>query len=329
MDEAGERQSAQRAAEPARIRVGFIVGPTAIGKSALALELAAALGAEVVNADSRQLYRGMDIGTAKPSAEERRRVPHHLIDVRDPDQPLDVAQFRELARRAIAEVWARGRPVLVTGGSGFYLRVLRKGIFRGPVASPELRRELSQIAAAQGVDHLYQQLRRVDPEAAARLEARDLYRIVRALEVYRLTGVPISVHQQRQAHSTPEYDTLSVGLRLERERLYAAIERRLDEMIEAGLVGEVRSLIAAGYRPEAPPLSTIGYKHIAAHLRGAMSLSEAIASAKRDTRRLAKRQLTWFRRDRDVLWVDAEHGREQALALFGEFFARAAASASG
>lgn len=327
MDEARAQRSAER--EPARIRVGFIVGPTGIGKSALALEVAERLGAEVVNADSRQLYRGMDIGTAKPSADDRRRLPHHLIDVCEPDQPLDVARFGELARRAIAEIWARGRPVLVTGGSGLYLRVLRRGIFRGPAASPELRRELSRVAAARGVDHLYQELCRVDPEAAARIEPRDLYRIVRALEVYRLTGLPISLLQRQQARCAGEYETLTVGLRLERERLYAAIERRCDQMVEAGLVAEVRALAAAGYKPEAPPLSTIGYKQVAAYLRGEMSLDEAMAAAKRETRRLAKRQLTWLRHDPEVQWVDGEYGREQALALFREFFARPAAGQGG
>ncbi|MGD0075241.1 MAG: tRNA (adenosine(37)-N6)-dimethylallyltransferase MiaA [Candidatus Binataceae bacterium] len=312
-----------------RIRVGFIVGPTGIGKSALTLDIAERLGAEIVNADSRLLYRGMDIGTAKPGAAERRRVPHHLIDVCAPDHPLDVARFRDLARDAIAEIARRGRPVMVAGGSGFYLKVLKRGIFDGPPASPEIRRELAALADQHGVEYLYRQLSEVDADSAGRLEPHDLYRIVRALEVFRLTGMTISAHQRRHAFAEPVYDSLTVGLHLPRERLYEAIDRRFDEMIAAGLVEETRTLLAAGYRPEAPPLSTIGYKHVAAAMRGEFTMDEAIALAKRDTRRLAKRQLTWFRRDTEIVWVDAERGARQALELFeGFFFSRPATEAA-
>lgn len=302
------------------IRVGFIVGPTGIGKSALALAIAQRLGAEIVNGDSRQLYRGMDIGTAKPSAEERRRVPHHLIDVCGPGQPLDVVRFRELADAAIRDIARRGRPILVTGGSGFYLKVMKRGIFSGPPASHQIRRELNESAAVNGVEFLYRELARVDAQTASRLEPHDLYRIIRALEVYRLTGIPISAHQRSHGFAEPAYDSLTIGLDLPRERLYRAINRRFEEMIAAGLVEEVRALIAAGYRPEAPLLSTIGYRHVAAYLHGELTLEQAIALAQRDTRRLAKRQLTWFRRDPEIVWVDAETGAEQALSLFERFF---------
>ncbi len=302
------------------LKVGLIVGPTGIGKTALALEVAQRLGAEIVNADSRQLYRGMDIGTAKPSAAELARVRHHLIDVRSPGEPLDVAQFRSLARAAIAEAAARGRRVLVTGGSGLYLRVLRHGIFAGPGAAPHIRRELMESAHRHGVEYLYDELRRIDPVAAQRLEPRDLYRIVRAIEVFRLTGVAISQHQAQHGFSRREYHSLTVGLRMDRERLYAAIDRRFDAMVAAGLVEEVRALLEGGYTPDAPPLSTIGYRHIAGYLRGETTLEEAIALAKRDTRRLAKRQMTWFRRDPEIVWIDAESGAEQAYILLAEFF---------
>ena len=277
-------------AAAAPIKVGFIVGPTGIGKTALALDVAERLGAEIINADSRQVYRGMDIGTAKPGPAELARVRHHLVDVRSPGQPLDVAQFRALARAAIAEVAARGRPVLVTGGSGLYLRVLRYGIFDGPGAAPELRRELLDAAHKHGAEYLYNELRRIDPPAAARLEPRDLYRIVRAIEVFRLTGVALSRHQAAHGFIHPEYESLTIGLRMDRERLYRTIEERFDAMIAAGLAGEVQALLDAGYAPHVPPLSTIGYKHIAAHLKGEITLAAAIDLAKRDTRRLAKRQ---------------------------------------
>ena len=310
----------------ARIRVGFIVGPTGIGKSATTLAVAEALGAEIVNADSRLLYRGMDIGTAKPTAAERSRVPHHLIDVCAPDRPLDVARFREMAHRAIAEIAGRGRPIIVTGGSGFYLKVLKCGIFDGPPAAPEIRRELSALAAEHGVEYLYRELAQVDAESAGRVEPRDLYRIVRALEVFRLTGIPISAHRRRHAFAEQAFDSITIGLELPRERLYQAIDRRFDQMIAAGLVEETRALLAAGYRPEAPPLSTIGYKHVAAAIRGELTMEQAVELAKRDTRRLAKRQLTWFRRDPEIRWVDAEHGEKQVTELLENFFFAPSAS---
>ena len=244
---------AKRAA--AAIRVGFIVGPTGVGKSAAAMALAERLDAEIVNADSRQVYRGMDIGTAKPSAEDRRRVPHHLLDLRAIDQPLDVAQFLKLARAAIAEIASRGRNVMVVGGSGFYLRVLRGGIFAGPAAAPEVRRELEALAAEHGVEYLHARLAEVDAPSAERIGHRDLYRIVRALEVFRLTGQPISAHQQSHRFAAREYETLTVGLAMERERLYESINRRFDEMIARGLVNEVRTLLEAGCDPGEPPLA--------------------------------------------------------------------------
>ena len=310
-----------------KVRVGFIVGPTGTGKSALALEVAERLGAEIVNADSRLFYRGMDIGTAKPSIAERRRVPHHLIDLLAPDEPTDVAGFRARARGAIADIVARGRPVIVAGGSGLYLRVLRRGIFDGPPASPELRAELAALAAEHGAPHLHAQLRAADPEAAARISVNDRYRMVRALEVFRLTGTPITAHQRRHGFDSAEYDTLTVGLDLPRDRLYAALDRRFDAMVAAGLVQEVRALLAAGYGIDTPALRAIGYRQIAAYLRGAMTLETAIALAKRDTRRLAKRQLTWFRGDPEIAWVDAQAGGEQALTLLSGFLVpRAGAS---
>ena len=309
-------------ARPARTAVGFIVGPTGAGKSALAMEVAERLNCEIVNADSRQFYRGMDLGTAKPSAEDRARVPHHLIDVRQPDEALDVAEFAQLARDAIVEIAARGRNPLVVGGSGLYLRVIRGGIFPGPPASAEIRDRLAKVAAEQGVAHLHQRLRELDLEAANRIGVNDLYRIVRALEVFELTGETISAHQRRHRFADIGYDTLTVGVAVERPKLYASIDARFDAMVAGGLVAEVRTLIDAGYSPDQPPLSTIGYKQIAAYLRGEIALDDAVAQARQESRRLAKRQLTWFRHEPQIVWLDPERGAQDALALFGKFFRR-------
>jgi tRNA dimethylallyltransferase len=303
-------------------RVGFVVGPTGSGKTALALELAEPLGAEIVNADSRLVYRGLDIGTAKPTANERRRVPHHLIDIRQPDDPLDVAEFASLARSVIAEISARERPVLVVGGSGLYLRVLRGGIFDGPPASREFRDELAARAREVGVEGLHRELAAVDAEAARRIGVHDLYRITRALEVFELTGKPISEHQRRHAFARAEFACLTLAIDVERKELYANIDRRFDEMIAAGFVDEVRGLLAAGYSPERPPLKTIGYEQIAAYIRGEIDLETAVARAKQESRRLAKRQLTWSRHEPELVWLDPVRASVQALDLLEPFFSR-------
>jgi tRNA dimethylallyltransferase len=323
----GEQAAAENPdarSEPSeKIRVGFIVGPTGTGKSRLAMEVAAGFGGaiEIVNADSRQFYRGMDIGTAKPSVEEQQLAPHHLIDLRDPDQPLDVAEFAQIARVAIEDIVARGRSPMIVGGSGLYLRVLRGGIFQGPRASLEIRERLGAVADQRGVEHLHERLREIDPAGADRIGVNDRYRIIRALEVFELTGEPISAHQGRHRFADPSaYDALTVGIEIDREKLYATIDSRFDAMIAAGFVEEVRALIAAGYAPEKPPLSTIGYKQIVAHLRGEMTLVDAISLAKRDSRRLAKRQLTWFRREPEIVWLDPERAAQDALPLFEKFF---------
>ncbi len=305
-----------------RIKAGFIVGPTGSGKSAIAMTVAERLGAEIVNADSRQLYSGMDIGTAKPSAEDRRRVPHHLIDVRTPARPLDVAEFVAMARAAIVDIARRGRRMLVVGGSGFYLRALRGGIFSGPPASAEIRAEFEQLAVERGIPYLHDELMKIDPPSASRIQRNDLYRIVRALEVHRITGIPISVHQERHRFAEREFDTLTLALEVPRPQLYDAINTRFDAMIADGFVDEVRRLMGAGYSAERAPLNSIGYREVAAFIRGETTLEAAVDLAKRKSRQFAKRQLTWFRNEEDVTWVDAHRGAEQALMLFEEFFSQ-------
>ena len=325
-----ELSVAENLTEPTheRIKVGFIVGPTGSGKTAIAMEVAERLGAEIVNADSRQLYVGMDIGTAKPSADERRRVPHHLIDVRTPDQPLDVAEFVAMARGAILDIARRGRRALVVGGSGFYLRALCGGIFSGPSASSEIRGEFERIAAERGIPFLHDELMKIDPASASRIQRNDLYRIVRALEVHRITGIPISVHQERHRFAQREFDTLTIAIEVPRAQLYQGINARFDTMVAEGFADEVRRLLAAGYSPERPPLNTIGYREIASFIHGEMTLEVAVDLAKRKTRQFAKRQLTWFRHEPEVTWVDASHGAEQALMLFEQFFSPTTAAHS-
>lgn len=318
---AGGVLSIAASASASTIAAGFIVGPTGAGKTAIAVEVAARLGAEIVNADSRQLYRGMDIGTAKPSRPEMRRVPHHLIDACEVDQPIDVARFAEMGRAAIAEVASSGRPVLVVGGSGLYLRVLRDGIFAGPAASQAVRLHLIAEAERNGDQSLHERLVSVDPAAASRISVNDRVRIVRALEVFELTGMRLSEHHARHRFATAAYRTLTIGLTFSREALYAQIDARFDAMIEAGLIAELRALLDKGYDADAPPLrNTIGYREIAAHLRGESSLEAAIELAKRRSRQLAKRQLTWFRARSEIEWMDPSAGPGPVYARFREFF---------
>lgn len=308
-------------------RVGFIVGPTGVGKTAFAIVLAERLGAEIVNADSRQIYRGMDIGTAKPTASERARVRHHLIDILDPNQAINAAEFARLAREAIGDLVARSIRPLVVGGSGLYLRALRGGIFSGPAAAPGLRAELMAQAVRQGSPQMHRRLSDVDPEAAARIHPNDLKRIVRALEVYELTGTRISRYHREHAFADREFESLTVGLMLARVELYAAIDRRFDAMIAAGLVGEVAALMPVGNH--GLRLASIGYREIGAYLLGEITLERAIELAKRESRRLAKRQLTWFRAERDTVWIEPSDGIQRAVRLFEDFFEHRSGAGDG
>lgn len=285
-----------------------ILGPTATGKTALALHLAPVLNAEVVSADSAMVYRHLDIGTAKPTAAERARVPHHLVDVVDPDRQFSVAEFKALAREAIADIRSRGRLPMVVGGTGLYIRALLEDYPFERVAAPpdpELRRRLAEEARRDGSAALHRRLARLDPESAARIHPNDLKRIIRALEVIHQTGQPPS-RLGAAAAGTGGACVLKLGLTCDRRLLYRRIERRTEEQIAAGFVEEVRRLLAMGYPPDAPGLQVLGYRHLVPHVLGRLSLAEAVARIQRDTRRLAKRQWTWFRRERGVRWVDVD-----------------------
>jgi len=282
-----------------------VVGPTATGKTETALLVAEAMGGEIVNADSVSLYRGMDIGTAKPTVEERARVPHHLIDILDPDERFTVAEYKARAEAAIDDILARGRVPILVGGSGLYVRAVVSGVsFTQAPPDWALRKQLTEEAEREGTEALHARLAAVDPDAAARITPRDLQRIIRALEVYLTTGERISSLQALDRERPPRYNTGQFGLRLPREELYRRIDARIDQQLAAGLVAEVQGLLDGGYDEDLVPMKGLGYAQVARYLRGECSLDEAVVQFKRDTRRFAKRQLTWFRADKRIHWVD-------------------------
>jgi tRNA dimethylallyltransferase len=272
-----------------------IVGPTASGKSALAMRVAERLGGEIVSADSRQVYRTMDIGTAKPTALERAQVPHHLVDVVDPGQRYDVLRYQQDGRAALAEIRARGRVAVVAGGTGLYVRALLDGLDLASLPhDPAVRARLESEDPAR----LHERLRAIDPEAASRVDPRNRRRLVRYLEVATIAGG--AVPRVRGASIA----ALRIGLRPPRETLIVAIERRVRAMVEAGVLDETRALIARGVDPRLPSMSAHGYVHWAAHLRAEIDLETAIARTSRDVRAYSRRQMTWFRRDPAIRWFD-------------------------
>ena len=292
-----------------------LVGPTGVGKSARALDLAEQLDAEIVNADSRQVYRYLDIGSAKPTRAERARVPHHVFDVVDPDQSFDCARYRDLALAAIADIQRRGKRVLLVGGTGLYVKALRFGLFPGPPRDAALRRQLeADETAAPGT--LHRRLAELDPASANRVHPHDRVRLIRALEVQQLTGRPMSGWQHEHGFRTPTLPMTMIGLTLERARLRARIGERCRAMVDAGLIDEVRSLWARGYGRTLPILQTIGYREMGAVAAGEIGLDEALAAMTRATCQLAKRQLTWFRADPTVRWIDAATSPITAIQSF-------------
>jgi len=284
-------------------RVLFIVGPTAVGKTELSLQVAERLGGEIVSADSRQVYRFMDIGTAKPTPRERERIPHHFIDIRTPDQYYSAGEYGHEARLCIAQLLQRGVTPVVVGGSGFYIQALVDGLFAPGISDAQVKQEWRRRIQEQGLAEIFLTLQSIDPETARRLHPNDEQRIVRALEVYELTGMPISRFRQgprTAAHFTP----LFVGLTRERQALYRRIEARVDDMIALGLVDEVRGLQNKGWTPQLTSLRTVGYREVFDYLAGLTSFQDMLSKIKMNSRRYAKRQITWFRRDARIFWMD-------------------------
>ena len=289
-----------------------LLGATATGKSALALEVAqkVAGGGEIVNADALQVYRGFDIGTAKPTAEERKRVRHHLIDILDPHERYSAGEFARRARAAIEDIHRRGRRALVVGGSGLYLRSLLEGISPVPRGDREVRRHLRRRLAEEGLESLYRELQCRDPVTAERLMRGDRQRILRALEVLEVSGVPLSEWIRRKPFGDQRLPSLRIGLTLPRAILYDRITVRVDRMLERGWLDEIRRLLDSGLEPELPAFQAIGYRQLVRHLRGEGSLEEAVEELVRQTRRYAKRQETWFRKEPDVAWFQSDDLRQ-------------------
>ncbi len=289
-----------------------VVGPTATGKSVVALRAAEILGGEIVNCDAMQVYRGLDIGTAKPSLEDRKRVPHHLYDLIDPADFYSAGRYMVDARCACSTITGRGAIPFVVGGTGLYLRVLLEGIFQGPGRSQAIRERLDRIVEKKGVAYLHRLLARKDPAAGQRIQARDQRRIVRALEIYFSTGSRISQLQDRK-QPLEGLAVLKLGLNLPREVLYGRINRRVARMFDEGLTEEVRRLLDEGCGDDCKAFEALGYRYVLSVLRGELSQPEAIELTCRDTRRYAKRQMTWFRKEPQVRWIDSPGESQQAL----------------
>ena len=281
--------------------LGFIVGATATGKSTVALEVAEEMGAEIVNADATALYRGLDIGAAKPSAADRARIPHHLVDIFDPRETCSVVDYQRLAYAAVDDILSRGRPALMVGGSGLHVRAVRLG-YVFPPAPPDA--SVRAALEAQDPDALHARLREADPKAAARTHRNNVRRVVRALEVYEQTGAPLSSFEEARA---PRYETRVVGLHRDRAELFARIDARVDRMVAAGLLEEVRGLLEAGVPRDAPALRAIGYKEVVPLVLGEGDLATALSEVRRNTRKLARQQLnTWFAADDPTItWLEA------------------------
>ena len=303
--------------DPKRILV--LVGPTAVGKTSLALQLAPELNAEIVSADSMQVYRGMDIGTSKPAPEERRRVAHHLLDVVDPDESFHAVQFQEEADCAIEDIYARGKTAMIVGGTGLYVKVLLHGLFEDSSADKfdKWEEKLNHYKSLGEKPH--KTLESLDPAAAQRIHPNDHVRARRALEVFLRTGKSITDLQKKHGFKQDRYKALIIGLTMDRDRLFDRINVRVDEMVRVGLLEEVRALMARGHAPDLPSMRSLGYRHMTKVIAGEMEMSEAVRLFKRDTRRYAKRQYSWFNNQEKVEWLTAPFGAEGILETIRAF----------
>ncbi len=284
----------------------IISGPTGVGKTELSLELARYFKAEIVNADSMQVYKGMDIGTAKPTREQRMEIPHHLIDIVNPDEEFNAEKYRRMALSAVSEINRKGKVCLVVGGTGLYIRALLGGLFKTPEKDPSLREALKREAEKEGLRKLYERLRIYDPEYAERIHPNDKIRIIRGLEIIELTGRKVSELIKEHGFKEKKINALKIFLYTDRKILYERINRRCIRMIESGLIEETRRLLFQGYSPSLKPLQSIGYRHTVKYISGEWDLYKMIRKMQADTRRYAKRQITWFKKEEDVVWMNVE-----------------------
>lgn len=293
-------------------KVIVIVGPTAVGKTRVGIELAKKLDGEIVSADSMQIYRHMNIGTAKPTPDEMQGIPHYMIDIAEPDEEFSVARYKEMALECIKDIAERGKLPIIVGGTGLYVNSVVDNIeFSEIITDRQYREQLEKRAETEGTAVLHEELKDIDSEAAERIHPHDLRRIVRALEVYKFTGKPISYHQMVSKQKPSDYDFIMTGLTMERESLYSRINERVDNMISEGLEEEVKDLVKNGVGPKSTAMQGLGYKEMVDYLENKVSYDEVIEIIKRDSRRYAKRQLTWFRRDKRIFWVDMKDGLEK------------------
>jgi len=299
----------------AKPKIIIICGPTGIGKTTVAIDLAQHLGGQIIGADSMQVYKYMDIGTAKPTAEEQARVAHHMVDIVEPDESFDAAQYAERARTKIIELDQQHITPFVVGGTGLYIKALLYGLFDEKVSDPEVRDRLKAEADARGIQCLYERLSRLDPATANRLHPNDTYRILRALEIVEATGQAISKHHKKHGFLDQPFESLKIGLNLDRTLLYERINRRVDAMISAGFLDEVKDLLARGYSANLKPMQSIGYRHMVDYIEGRLSWAECVRTMKRDHRRYAKRQLTWFGADSEIIWKAPGQVEELKLSV--------------
>lgn len=285
-----------------------LLGPTAVGKSRVATQVAGHFDTEILTADSRQVYRGMDIGTDKPTVAERQGVPHRLIDVVDPHEAFNAGWYRRVALEEVDRLYAANRLPFVVGGTGLYIRTLVRGLCSAPEADPHVRADLKKLRDTRGRDGLYAELLRTDPDTAARLHPNDESKVMRALEVYRLSGRPISRIQEEHRFQERPFSALLIGLQRTTEALYRRIDERIDWQLTHGMVEEIRSLLAQGYGRELPSMKGLGYRQVGAFLANEYDYAEMVRRFKRDTRRFAKRQMTWFRKEPGIVWLSIEEG---------------------
>jgi tRNA dimethylallyltransferase len=303
---------------PEKPKVIVICGPTGIGKTAVGIELAGKFGGEIISADSMQIYRHMDIGTAKPTPEELVQITHHMIDIVNPDEDYDAVQFSKQARDRIAVIVNRGLIPFIVGGTGLYIKALLHGLFQSKPVDSQIRKRLKQEAEENGNGFLFERLKRMDPAAADRIHPKDSYRIIRALETIESSGKTISEHHQNHGFADDPFTALKIGLQMDRQNLYVRIDDRVELMIEAGLVEEVTKLLEMGYTAELKSMQSIGYRHVVGFLEGSLPWDECLRTLKRDTRRFAKRQFTWFGADQAISW-QASAQLKDIISLVGKF----------